>query len=222
MSNNSKFKIMETKIWISAEKKEFRDGTSGWKVFVSGLEGKLSCEMNFREPLKAMRYAFMLSKKMGVKIDSLHLAALTIDYRRTKAQSDSHEGEDNTGEQDSSSEESAEVKSDEPERKPESPLVRQFRELKKKHPEAVLLFRCGDFYESYDEDAVIAAEILGITLTRRSSDKVQMAGFPHHALDTYLPKLIRAGQRVAICDQLEAPKATVKRGITELISPKGV
>ena len=221
MSNNSKFKIMETKIWISAEKKEFRDGTSGWKVFVSGLEGKLSCEMNFREPLKAMRYAFMLSKKMGVKIDSLHLAALTVDYRRTKAQSESHEGADNTGEQDSSSEESApEVKSED--KAAESPILKQWRELKTKHPDALLLFRCGDFYETYCDDAKQAADTLGITLTRRSSDKVQMAGFPFHALDTYLPKLIRAGIRVAICDQLEAPKATAKRCISEQSSSKGI
>mgnify|MGYP002624099213 CR=1 FL=1 len=220
MSNNSKFKIMETKIWISAEKKEFRDGTSGWKVFVSGLEGKLNCEMNFREPLKAMRYAFMLSKRLDVQIDSLHLAALTVDYRRTKAQSESHEGEDNNGEQDSSSEESApEVKSEDT--VADSPILKQWRELKTKHPEALLLFRCGDFYETYCDDAKQAADTLGITLTRRSSDKVQMAGFPFHALDTYLPKLIRAGIRVAICDQLEVPKATAKRGITELVSPKG-
>ena len=88
-----------------------------------------------------------------------------------------------------------------------------------------MLFRCGDFYETYSEDAVAAAEILGITLTKRANGQaktVEMAGFPHHALDTYLPKLIRAGRRVAICDQLEDPKTTkklVKRGITELVTP---
>ena len=98
-------------------------------------------------------------------------------------------------------------------------------DLKAKHPDAVMLFRCGDFYETYSTDAIIAAEILGITLTKRANGKgktVEMAGFPHHALDTYLPKLIRAGKRVAICDQLEDPKTTkklVKRGITELVTP---
>ena len=106
--------------------------------------------------------------------------------------------------------------------KKESPMMKQFRELKAKHPETLLLFRCGDFYESYEDDAKECARVLGITLTKRSSDGTAMAGFPHHALDTYLPKLIRAGKRVAICDQLEDPKLTnrlVKRGITELVSP---
>lgn len=106
--------------------------------------------------------------------------------------------------------------------------MRQFYTFKNEHPDALLLFRCGDFYETYAEDAVEAAKILGITLTRRSNGKnpsgaaTEMAGFPHHALDTYLPKLIRAGKRVAICDQLEDPKLTktlVKRGITELVTP---
>lgn len=109
-----------------------------------------------------------------------------------------------------------------------TPMMRQFYDLKAKHPDAILLFRCGDFYETYCSDAVIASEILGITLTKRSNGKsdaskaIEMAGFPFHALDTYLPKLVRAGKRVAICDQLEDPKMTkklVKRGITELVTP---
>ncbi|WP_405371377.1 DNA mismatch repair protein MutS [Phocaeicola sp.] len=104
-------------------------------------------------------------------------------------------------------------------------MMKQYFDLKAKHPDAIMLFRCGDFYETYSEDAVAAADILGITLTKRAngqSKTVEMAGFPHHALDTYLPKLIRAGRRVAICDQLEDPKTTkklVKRGITELVTP---
>ncbi|MBC8592779.1 DNA mismatch repair protein MutS [Oscillospiraceae bacterium N12] len=104
-------------------------------------------------------------------------------------------------------------------------MMKQFLDLKAKHPDAVMLFRCGDFYETYSTDAIVAAEILGITLTKRANGKgktIEMAGFPHHALDTYLPKLIRAGKRVAICDQLEDPKMTkklVKRGITELVTP---
>lgn len=109
----------------------------------------------------------------------------------------------------------------------ETPMMKQFFELKKKNPDALLLFRCGDFYETYSEDALVASEILGITLTRRSNGKqgtlaIEMAGFPYHALDVYLPKLIRAGKRVAICDQLEDPKLAktlVKRGITELVTP---
>lgn len=107
-----------------------------------------------------------------------------------------------------------------------TPMMKQFLDLKAKHPDAVMLFRCGDFYETYSTDAIVASEILGITLTKRNNGKagqtIEMAGFPHHALDTYLPKLIRAGKRVAICDQQEDPKLTkklVKRGITELVTP---
>ena len=109
-----------------------------------------------------------------------------------------------------------------------TPMMKQFFSFKEQHPDAMLLFRCGDFYETYLQDAVDASRILGITLTRRSNGGQQggapteMAGFPHHALDTYLPKLVRAGRRVAICDQLEDPKLTkklVKRGITELVTP---
>ena len=107
-----------------------------------------------------------------------------------------------------------------------TPMMKQFFDLKAKHPDAILLFRCGDFYETYGQDAVEAADILGITLTKRNNgrenENTAMAGFPHHALDTYLPKLVRAGRRVAICDQLEDPKLTkklVKRGITELVTP---
>ncbi len=107
----------------------------------------------------------------------------------------------------------------------ETPLMKQYLEMKKKHPDAILLFRVGDFYETFSDDAIEASEILGITLTRRANgyaQHVELAGFPHHALDTYLPKLVRAGKRVAICEQLEDPKLTkklVKRGITELVTP---
>lgn len=107
----------------------------------------------------------------------------------------------------------------------ETPMMKQFNEIKEKHPDAILLFRCGDFYETFSDDAIKASEILGITLTKRangSASSVELAGFPHHALDTYLPKLVRAGMRVAICDQLEDPKLTkkiVKRGVTELVTP---
>ena len=108
-----------------------------------------------------------------------------------------------------------------------TPMMKQFFDLKAKHPDAILLFRCGDFYETYSTDATEAADILGITLTKRNNggkadEPIPMAGFPYHALDTYLPKLVRAGRRVAICDQLEDPKLTkklVKRGITELVTP---
>lgn len=107
----------------------------------------------------------------------------------------------------------------------ETPLMKQFFEMKKKHPDAIMLYRVGDFYETFSTDAVTASEILGITLTKRANgpgQHIELAGFPHHALDTYLPKLVRAGKRVAICEQLEDPKLTkklVKRGITELVTP---
>ncbi len=106
-----------------------------------------------------------------------------------------------------------------------TPLMKQYYAIKEKHPNAILLFRVGDFYETFSDDAIKASEILGITLTKRangSASSVELAGFPHHALDTYLPKLVRAGQRVAVCDQLEDPKMTksiVKRGVTELVTP---
>lgn len=104
--------------------------------------------------------------------------------------------------------------------------MKQYEEMKRKHPDAVLLFRVGDFYETFSEDAVIASDILGITLTRRANganNYVELAGFPHHALDTYLPKLIRAGKRVAICEQIESPliqkKMRATAAVTEVITP---
>src|SRR5688572_8059296 len=107
----------------------------------------------------------------------------------------------------------------------DTPLMQQHRAIKQKYPDAILLFRVGDFYETFSEDAVIAARVLGITLTKRNNGNAassELAGFPHHALDTYLHKLVKAGYRVAICDQLEDPrqaKGIVKRGVTELVTP---
>ncbi|HBY01224.1 MAG TPA: DNA mismatch repair protein MutS, partial [Rikenellaceae bacterium] len=107
----------------------------------------------------------------------------------------------------------------------ETPLMKQFLAIKAKYPDAILLFRVGDFYETFGEDAILASKVLGIVLTRRANGSgqfIELAGFPHHSIDTYLPKLVRAGYKVAICDQLEDPKLTkkiVKRGITELVTP---
>jgi DNA mismatch repair protein MutS len=110
--------------------------------------------------------------------------------------------------------------------KKETPLMKQYNSIKAKHPDALLLFRVGDFYETFGEDAIRSAGILNITLTARNNggdgEKIELAGFPHHSLNTYLPKLVMAGCRVAICDQLEDPKQTkkiVKRGVTELVTP---
>jgi DNA mismatch repair protein MutS len=107
----------------------------------------------------------------------------------------------------------------------ETPLMKQYNAIKVKYPGALLLFRVGDFYETFGEDAIRASKVLGIVLTKRANGKashVELAGFPHHALDSYLPKLVRSGFRVAICDQLEDPKSVkgiVKRGVTELVTP---
>src|ERR1043166_3944530 len=107
----------------------------------------------------------------------------------------------------------------------QTPLMKQYASIKSKYPDAILLFRVGDFYETFGEDAVKASKVLGIVLTKRangSASHIELAGFPHHSLDAYLPRLVRAGYRVAICDQLEDPrfvKGIVKRGITELVTP---
>ena len=220
---------MKTNVQITAVKKEFKSGQNGYEVKVEGMDGKLDCKMNFHEPLKAMRYMFLLSKRLELQIDSIQLAALSLAYQRAK-EAEQKAVEDaasvisevgDAEQDDSSSPLGEDVKEVATSAQEPTPILKQFQELKAKHPEAVLLFRCGDFYESYMEDAEICAQVLGITLTKRSSDKVSMAGFPYHALDTYLPKVIRAGKRVAICDQIEQPasKNLVKRGITELVTP---
>lgn len=217
---------MKTNVQITAVKKEFKNGQNGYEVKVEGMDGKLDCKMNFHEPLKAMRYMFLLSKRLELQIDSIQLAALSLAYQRAKeaeqkAVEDANAALAEIGEAEEQSEPAPEAKSEDPAPVQPSTLLTQFDELKAKHPEAVLLFRCGDFYESYREDAEVLAQVLGITLTKRSSDNIAMAGFPYHALDTYLPKLIRAGKRVAICDQIEDPasKNLVKRGITDLVTP---
>lgn len=222
---------MKTNVQITAVKKEFKSGQNGYEVKVEGMDGKLDCKMNFNEPLKAMRYMFLLSKRLELQIDSIQLAALSLAYQRAKeaeqkavedAASVISEVGDVEQDADSSSPSGEDVKEVATSASEPTPILKQFQELKAKHPEAVLLFRCGDFYESYMEDAEICAQVLGITLTKRSSDNIAMAGFPYHALDTYLPKLIRAGKRVAICDQIEDPasKNLVKRGITPAESEK--
>ena len=211
---------MEAKFQISAVRKEFKNGGNGWQVFVEGMEGNLQCKMNFREPLKAMRYMFALAKQLNVQVDKVSLAALSIEYQTAKAQTSSQEGADNTSESESSDEDSdSSVKYDEATRSHDKFLVFNYEDIKKKHPDALLLFRCGDMYECYEDDAEVASNILGITLTERFRTGMKMVSFPHHALDVNPPRLIRAGQRVAICDQLENPRLTkklVKRGITEI------
>ena len=145
-----------------------------------------------------------------------HQEAKSVEKHEQEAKQDAQE-EDKKGQE----KQKEEVKKEEEKKDVLSPMMKQFLDLKGKHPDALLLFRVGDFYETYQQDARKSSQILGITLTRSNSQKgpdgkaVEMAGFPHHALDTYLPKLIRAGQRVAICDQLESPRATTQRNSAE-------
>ena len=219
------FKTMKANVQISAVKKEFKNGQQGWQVFVDGMEGRLRCEMNFKDSLKAMRYCFLLSKRLDLQINDIQLAALSLDYQRAKDAVDKAVEDATAVAQEVAGEAGAEpteapapeVKSKELVRTPNNVHISQYEELKRKHPDALLLFRCGDFYECYDEHAEKAAECLGITLTVRNSTGRKMAGFPYHALDTYLPKLIRAGHRVAICDQLEEPKGSAK--VVEMVEP---
>ena len=198
---------MKTNVQITAVKKEFKNGQNGYEVKVEGMDGKLDCRMNFYEPLKAMRYMFMLSKRLELQIDSVQLAALSMAYQRAKdamqsaVDSAAQAVNEFPGAEQVQEESAPEVVS-EPSDNLSLSLSGQYDELKAKHPDALLLFRCGDFYESYHEDAQKVADSLGLTLTKRSHDGVYMAGFPYHALDTYLPRLVRKGYRVAICDKI--------------------
>lgn len=215
MTTNYSFSAVQ----IVANATEFKNGNKGFKVEVKGMEGKLNITRSFSDPLKTMRFMFMLSKKLELGINKIDLAAVSVAYQKAKAelaqasahvnevaanaQSDAQELEKDSEAEASDSDSSEEVT--------HLAYIQQFNEFKEKHPEALLLFRCGDFYETYENDAQIVSEVLGITLTLNTRDKRKMAGFPHHALDSYLPKLIRAGHRVAICDQLEAPKKRSKK-----------
>lgn len=164
---------------------------------------------NFTNAANALNYAFML-KGENCPISKNAFALLQAEIKRTGAISNRAKARAEAKQK----AEAAQV-----EQQPEAeqkvkgiaatPLMKQYQEMKKKHPDAILLFRVGDFYEIFGEDAVTASDVLGITLTRRANGKkssVELAGFPHHALDTYIPKLVRAGHRVAICEQLEEPK----------------
>lgn len=168
---------------------------------------------NFTNAANALNYAFLLKTGANCPISKNAFALLTAEIKRTGAVSTRAQARANAK---AETKAEAEAKAeDEAKNTPiletvsGSPLYKQYAEMKKKHPDAVILFRCGDFYETFAEDAQTASEVLGITLTTRANGKdrrIFLAGFPHHALDTYLPKLVRAGHRVAICEQLEEPK----------------
>lgn len=172
---------------------------------------------NFTNAANALNYAFML-KAENCPISKNAFALLQAEIKRTGAISNRAKArQEAKAKAEAKAEEEAKKKEAEPivEAVSSAPLLKQYEEMKKKHPDAILLFRCGDFYECFGEDAQKASDVLVITLTTRANgkaDKIYLAGFPHHALDTYLPKLVRAGHRVAICEQLEEPKTKkVKR-----------
>ena len=172
---------------ILASKREVKSGAQMWHVYQHENGAKVAeSEFYFALPYKALRYAFMLRKRTGGIIPKAIYSKLMADVQASKAQAEPSES---APEAEQASEPSA--------------LAKAYAEMKAKHPDSLLLFRMGDFYEAYGDDAKTASDVLGITLTRRNAKDCteQMAGFPHHALDTYLPKLVRAGQRVAICDE---------------------
>lgn len=187
---------------------------------------------SYKQNLAASLFADVLRKDNNVEQSQQEKQEETTEVKQAEtATVDKHEEQGNVAQQDEPQNEGKKEQREEEKASSEkavvSPLIQQYLDLKKKHPDAILLFRCGDFYETYKDDAVKASDILGITLTKNNGRKddegnpLTMAGFPYHALDMYLPKLIRAGARVAVCDQLEAPqqKATARRGVGETMSP---
>lgn len=175
--------------------------------------------VNFTNAANALNYAFLLKKRHGITISRRAFDLIMWEIKRTgavstrakaRAEAKARAAEPQPEPKAEPEQEAKPKKAAKAPSRKSHTLEKQFEEMKKKHPDAILLFRVGDFYECLGEDAVVASDILGITLTRRASGKsksIELAGFPHHALDTYLPKLVRAGRRVAICEQLEEPKA---------------
>ncbi len=178
---------------ILASKREVKSGAMMWHVYRSEDSVK-SGEFYFSEPLKALRYAFILRKRTGAVIPKAIYNKLMAEVKASQPQP----------QQDASA--APEVVGE------ASPLARQYGEMKAKHPDAILLFRVGDFYESFGDDAVAVSEILGLVLTRTQTKDIteRQAAFPAHALDSYLPRLVRAGKRVAICDGLPEPQPEKK------------
>jgi hypothetical protein len=173
---------------ILASKREVKSGAMMWHVYRSEDSVK-SGEFYFSEPLKALRYAFILRKRTGAVIPKAIYNKLMAEVKASQPQQEPSAAQESAPEAEQAAEPSA--------------LAKAYESMKAKHPDAILLYRCGDFYEAFGKDAKAVSEVLGITLTRRNAKDItaQMAGFPHHALDSYLPKLVRAGKRVAICDE---------------------
>ena len=187
---------------ILASKREVKSGAQMWHVYQHENGAKVAdSEFYFALPYKALRYAFMLRKRTGAIIPKAVYNKLMADVSASKAQAEP------SAESESESAPQAEQASE------PSALAKAWESMKAKHPDAILLYRCGDFYEAFGEDAKAVSDVLGITLTRRNAKDitVQMAGFPHHALDSYLPKLVRAGKRVAICDEPSAAQESAPK-----------
>ena len=184
---------------ILASKREVKSGAQMWHVYRSEDNVK-SGEFYFSEALKALRYAFILRKRTGAVIPKAIYNKLMAEVKASQPQ------QEPSAAPEQESQPAAEVVGE------ASPLARQYGEMKAKHPDAILLFRVGDFYESFGDDAVAVSEILGIVLTRTHAKDIteRQAAFPAHSLDTYLPKLVRAGKRVAICDGLPEPQPEKK------------
>ena len=173
---------------ILASKRELKSGSQMWHVYRLS-ENTKSDEFFFAQPIKALRYAFLLRKRSGAIIPKAIYTKLMADVSASKAQAEPSAAQESAPEA---------VQAAEP-----SALAKAWESMKAKHTDAILLYRCGDFYQAFGEDAKAVSDVLGITLTRRNAKDItaQMAGFPHHALDSYLPRLVRAGKRVAICDE---------------------
>ena len=217
------YKTMKANVQISAVKKEFKNGQQGWQVFVEGMEGKLRCEMNFRDALRAIRYSFLLAKKLNLRINEVQLAALSLDYKQSKSaveQAQVAEVATEVAQEVAAEAEQGEPSDKKSEAAHEFVSCSQMYKFRDEHPDAVVIGRknevcemfgedakacAADSYKCYEEDAIKAAEILRLT-DIVEEDKITIASFPYHALDSYLPRLIRAGHRIAICDQLESPK----------------
>ena len=169
---------------ILASKREVKSGAQMWHAYLqeNGTKNAES-DFYFSEPLKCLKYCFLLRKRSGGIIPKAIYAKLMADVSASKAQAEP------------------------------SALAKAYESMKAKHPDAILLYRCGDFYQAFGEDAKAVSDVLGITLTRRNAKDItaQMAGFPHHALDSYLPTLVRAGKRVAICDEPSAPQESAPK-----------
>lgn len=203
---------MKTNVQVTAVKKVLENGLEGYEVKVEGMEGRLQCKRFITDPYRAMKYMWLLSKRLQLRINNIDLAAVSLDYRRAKEAEDKAVEDANSAiaeldetpaeqEEQTAPEESVEVA-------PvisESSLLEQFEKLKANNPEPIQLLRTGDFYTALKEDAKILADVLGVTLARHND--IESAAFPHHALDSYLPRLIRAGHRVAVSDEIvETPK----------------